>query len=233
MEKINPLLNFIVVIVISLTTLNVVGKQKKRNKKKKNIMLKKIVLKKRKKTKRKRSIIEICKFYKINSRYCFPDNVFLPEYKKVTGYVKQSFYKRYGTTGNLLKKLKYSSLIPKSEFEYGHYNNIDKSGNAKPGEYNYWDEAFSLRQIFKVKLVWELNRFVFDSREIVLLKEKRNEISLLETYVSRGRSIFFEWYKKVLQLKKRPSVWKVLRLKELEASLNYITMGRFSTLIKR
>ncbi|MBU1536041.1 hypothetical protein KKF84_12025 [Myxococcota bacterium] len=156
----------------------------------------------------------------------------IPRFSLVARAMAGHFSTRYGSSAPLAGKLRKSAFVPNISMEYGRWDDMDISWSSRPGENLYQDEVVGTRQFFRVKLTWDARLLLFDPNDIILLREKRKETLLRESYDDRGRRMFFKWKRELLLFRRRPTLGRLLYLEELEAALDALSGAAFSRLCR-
>lgn len=174
---------------------------------------------------------ELCRRWKLKSRYCRCRTIKVPEYRKIRLEATERFYSSFGQVKNVERSMRKSAWLPKISGEWSRYNDVDRALSSESGLYG-WDQAVGVRQSWKVKVDWEPALLIFDPREINLLNEKRRHSLQLESTLDRVRRNFFDWKYKLLMFMRHPSLRKHFELEELEEMLNLYTNSRFSNMLR-
>ncbi len=174
----------------------------------------------------------VCEQHDISSRYCGNFRMPSPSFSWLDRLVRNSTPGPRESFSTRRSKLRHSAWIPSVSTEWGRTDQQDMRQSAKPGEDLYWNQDLGLRNYWKIRATWNLERLIFDPREFTLERESRARHNWMNQELDRARRLYYQWYVQVLEFRRTPTLQRLLKCEELEAALNQLTDGFFSRRLK-
>ncbi len=179
------------------------------------------------------AVARLCREHGLRSRYCSPFALPSCSFARLDRLVRRQAQGRARGGRPTAARLRNSAWLPTFSAEWGRTDLVDTSSSWRPGEELAANEDLGQRSFWKVRATWDLRRLAFDERELAVARDERAARTLLHERLDRTRRLYYQWFHEVLELRRDPSLRRLLASEELEAALDALTSGAFSGMLPR
>ena len=176
-------------------------------------------------------LARMCREHGLRSRYCRSFALPSCSFARMDRLVRRRAHTREEAGRVTSTRLRNSAWLPTFSAEWGRTDLMDTSSSWRPGEELAANEDLGQRNFWKVRATWDLRRLAWDERELAVTRDARAARTLLNERLDRARRLYYQWFHEVLELRRDPSLRRLLASEELEAALDALTSGAFSGML--